>query len=206
NCGKAMEPTRCPGCKNNIIDGANHTSAAGNRKLDNAPITGPIKSKDQTGFIGEQPNNSVDHSVRSMPPSSYRILHLIVHALIGSSAHSQATLNFLRMHNQTANNVEQYLTDPLYLYICEPSLHFWPLAISELENLDESFPDSLFVNQAFEAYKLVIDHIEYHKQIVSSREQQIQNQLNNPEATRLPPATPGSRGPTPKKKPKSRFD
>ncbi|CAG8807146.1 12470_t:CDS:2, partial [Gigaspora margarita] len=104
NCGQAMEAIRCPGCKNNTIGGANHTSAAGNRKLDNAPITGPIKSKDQTGYIGEQPNNSVDHSVRSMPPSSYRILHLIVHALIGLSAHSQATLNFLRMHNQTATN------------------------------------------------------------------------------------------------------
>ncbi|KAF0550842.1 e3 ubiquitin-protein ligase [Gigaspora margarita] len=48
----------------------------------------------------------------------------------------------------------------------------------------------LFVNQAFEAYKFVIDQIEYHKQVVSSREQQIQSQLNNPEATGLP--TPGS--------------
>ncbi|KAF0511307.1 e3 ubiquitin-protein ligase [Gigaspora margarita] len=102
---------------------------------------------------------------------------------------------------------KQKVTDPLYLYICEPSLHFWPPAISELEDLDDSFPDSLFVNQAFEAYKFVIDQIEYHKQVVSSREQQIQNQLNNPESTRLPPTTPGSqRGPTPRKKPKSRFD
>ncbi|KAF0487084.1 e3 ubiquitin-protein ligase [Gigaspora margarita] len=107
HCGTALEAIRCPGCKNNTI-GVNHRLAASNRKLDNAPITSPIKSKDQTGYIGEQPNNSVDHSVRSMPPSSYRILHLIVHALIGSSAHSQATLNFLRMHNQTATNVEQY--------------------------------------------------------------------------------------------------
>ncbi|CAG8524386.1 6565_t:CDS:2, partial [Gigaspora margarita] len=176
NVDISMEAIRCPGCKNNTIGGAKHRLEAGNRKLDNTPITGPIKSIDQTGYIGEQPNNSVDYSVRSMPPSSYRILHLIVHALIGSSAHSQATLNFLRKHNQTANNVEPYLTDPLYLYICEPSLHFWPPVISELEYLDDSFPDSLFVNQAFEAYK-------------------------------LPPTTPGSqRGPTPRKRPKSRFD
>ncbi|CAG8571195.1 9728_t:CDS:2 [Gigaspora rosea] len=101
---------------------------------------------------------------------------------------------------------KQKVTDPLYLYICEPSLHFWPPAISELEDLDESFPDSLCVNQAFEAYKFVMDQIEYHKQMVSSREQQIQNQLTNPEANRLPPAPPGSqRGSTSKKK-KSRFD
>ncbi|KAF0407963.1 e3 ubiquitin-protein ligase [Gigaspora margarita] len=48
----------------------------------------------------------------------------------------------------------------IYQYICEPSLHLWLPAISELENLDESFPDSLFVNQTFEAYKFVMDQIE----------------------------------------------
>ncbi|CAG8769087.1 22494_t:CDS:2, partial [Dentiscutata erythropus] len=71
-------------------------------------ILSAVITGDQPGYIGEQVNNAVDHSVRSMPPSSYRILHLIVHALIGSSAHSQATLNFLRRHNQTANDTEQY--------------------------------------------------------------------------------------------------
>ncbi|KAF0407966.1 e3 ubiquitin-protein ligase [Gigaspora margarita] len=58
---------------------------------------------------------------------------------------------------------EKSVTDPLFLYICDPSLHFWPPAISELEYLDESFPDSLFVNQAFEAYKFVMDLIWFDK-------------------------------------------
>ncbi|CAG8791364.1 15245_t:CDS:10, partial [Gigaspora margarita] len=115
---KAM---RCPGCKNNVIDGAIYLSKIGNQKLDKTQITEPIKSIDQPGYIGEQVNNTINHSVRTI---------------------------FLQTEKQKE-------TDPLYLYICEPSLHFWPLAISELENLDESFPDSLFVNQAFEAYKRV---------------------------------------------------
>ncbi|CAG8818279.1 16418_t:CDS:1, partial [Cetraspora pellucida] len=55
---------------------------------------------------------------------------------------------------------KQKETDPLNLYVCEPSLHFWPLIISETENLDELFPESLLVNQAFEAYKYVTDQIE----------------------------------------------
>ncbi|CAG8503791.1 15158_t:CDS:10 [Dentiscutata erythropus] len=297
--------------------------------LNNSPITEPIKFEDQPGYIGEQVNKAFGHSVRSMPPSSYRILHLIVHTLIGSSAHSQATLNFLHRHNQIANNTEQYClahinadwtvlkqildcsdeslallfhsllttmtetllpasmlrtpaeredwemhftrnyvsplirsviekatnfraalaaaaedqemgtstsiivtprtlkqacidniisynqeefreiheiekiidfetkqpatiingkvmkfsaevfatalrrfiyrflqgqkqkeTDPLCLYICDSSLHFWPPVISELEDLKEPFPESLYVNQAFEAYKYITEQIE----------------------------------------------
>ncbi|CAG8722142.1 14270_t:CDS:2, partial [Dentiscutata erythropus] len=85
---------------------------------------------------------------------------------------------------------KQNETHPLNLYICDTSLHFWPPVISELEDLEESFPESLLVNQAFEAYKYVMDQIEVHKQMVSSREQQIQNRLTNPEATRLAPPTP----------------
>ncbi|CAG8831095.1 1880_t:CDS:2, partial [Gigaspora margarita] len=121
--GQAVKAMRCPGCKNNVIDCAIYLSVVGNQKLDKTQITEPIKYLDQPGYIGEQINNMINHSVRTMSPSSYRILHLIVH---------------------------------------------------------------------------------YHKQIVSSRAQQIQNQLNNPEATRLPPATPGSQ--KARKKPKSRFD
>ncbi|CAG8590736.1 35426_t:CDS:2, partial [Racocetra persica] len=91
---------------------------------------------------------------------------------------------------------KQKETEQLVLYVCEPSLHFWPSIISETENFDELFPGSLLVNQAFEAYKYVIEQIEHHKQMASLREQQIQNSLN-PEATRLPPAVPAAqRGPS----------
>ncbi|CAG8794358.1 5506_t:CDS:2, partial [Racocetra persica] len=92
-----METIIYPECENNTIYEVNHLS-----------VTVPIKPKDQPGYIGEHVNNSTNHSVRSMSPFSYRILHLIVHALIGSSAHSPATLTFLCRHNQIANNTEHY--------------------------------------------------------------------------------------------------
>ncbi|KAF0413650.1 e3 ubiquitin-protein ligase [Gigaspora margarita] len=45
-----VKAIRCPGCKNDITGVANHTSAAVNRRLDDAPITRSIKSKDQPGY------------------------------------------------------------------------------------------------------------------------------------------------------------
>ncbi|CAB4443856.1 unnamed protein product [Rhizophagus irregularis] len=50
------------------------------------------------------------HSVRYMTPTSYRILHLIVHALIGASAPPTA-LAFLQKNDQTATDSENYCMD-----------------------------------------------------------------------------------------------
>ncbi|PKK68756.1 hypothetical protein RhiirC2_867096 [Rhizophagus irregularis] len=64
----------------------------------------------QAGYIGEPVNQTLNHSVRSLPSASYRILHLIVRALIGASA-SQPALAFLRKNNQTATDAERYCMD-----------------------------------------------------------------------------------------------
>ncbi|RHZ74568.1 hypothetical protein Glove_221g80 [Diversispora epigaea] len=40
---------------------------------------------DIAGYIGETPNQDITYCVRSMPPTSFRILHLFVHILIGLS-------------------------------------------------------------------------------------------------------------------------
>ncbi|CAG8764843.1 745_t:CDS:2, partial [Acaulospora morrowiae] len=110
NCGQAMEAMRCPDCKTRTIGGGDHKSAAGNRRLDNKPIAGPIASNDQAGYIGESTNQTMMHSVRSMPPISYRILHLFVHVLISGSSPA-VTNNFLQKNNQVATNAEQYCMD-----------------------------------------------------------------------------------------------
>ncbi|CAG8762672.1 19564_t:CDS:2, partial [Dentiscutata erythropus] len=60
---------------------------------------------------------------------------------------------------QPATIINGKVTVPLYSYICDPSLHIWPPVISELIDLEGSFP-SLLTNQAFEAYKYVMDQIE----------------------------------------------
>ncbi|PKY40982.1 hypothetical protein RhiirA4_395358 [Rhizophagus irregularis] len=69
-----------------------------------------VSANDQAGYIGEPVNQTLTHSVRSLPPTSYRILHLIVHALIGASA-PQPALAFLRKNNQNATDAERYCMD-----------------------------------------------------------------------------------------------
>ncbi|RIA92696.1 hypothetical protein C1645_804473 [Glomus cerebriforme] len=64
-------------------------------------------TNDQVGYIGEPVNQNLYHYVGTLPPPSYRILHLIVHALIGASA-SQSALAFLRKNNQIATDSEKY--------------------------------------------------------------------------------------------------
>ncbi|CAJ0747535.1 9039_t:CDS:2, partial [Entrophospora sp. SA101] len=78
NCGQAIEANKCPQCKSNTIEGAS-----------------------QNVTVMDESNN-VDYSVRTMPPNAYRILHLIVHALIGSS---NSAKDFLK---QIASNIEEY--------------------------------------------------------------------------------------------------
>ncbi|CAB4390800.1 unnamed protein product [Rhizophagus irregularis] len=108
NCGTAVTTGTCPNCKS-IIGGTSHKPAAGNTRIDTEPIA-QVPPNDQAGYIGEPVNQTLTHSVRSLPPTSYRILHLMVHALIGASA-PQPALAFLRKNNQTATNAERYCTD-----------------------------------------------------------------------------------------------
>ena len=104
NCGLPMQSRACPNCKN-TIGGQKHVSATGNTKL--GEKFNQVTINDQAGYIGEPINQTLNHFVRSLPPISYRILHLIVHALIGASA-PQPALDLLQKNNKTATNAENY--------------------------------------------------------------------------------------------------
>ncbi|CAH1767289.1 15726_t:CDS:2, partial [Entrophospora sp. SA101] len=99
NCGQAMEARKCPQCSN-TIGGGSHKSAAGNQKLDHAPQRN-MTVVNQPGYVEDLVEPGIGHTVRAMPPNAYRILHLIVHALIGSSNHAK---NFLKING----NAEEY--------------------------------------------------------------------------------------------------
>ena len=82
-CGKTMQVSKCPSCKNDI-GGQDHKELPGQKKLD-AQLGGYVAS-DETGFI-EAPNDfrQVGVPTRSMLPASACILDLIVHACLGAS-------------------------------------------------------------------------------------------------------------------------
>ncbi|CAG8448567.1 1498_t:CDS:10 [Acaulospora colombiana] len=108
NCGGAVVESTCPECKNKI-GGTKYNIAAGNTRIDSAPISA-ITAKDQSGYIGEPLNNDPTYCVRKMSPASYRILHFFVHAIISVSKPSVLT-NFLKKNNDNANNAEKYCMD-----------------------------------------------------------------------------------------------
>ncbi|CAB4430398.1 unnamed protein product [Rhizophagus irregularis] len=107
-CGSPVTSSRCPEC-GNTIGGTDHKLAKGNTRIDSKPID-QVSANDQAGYIGEPVNQTFTHSVRSLLPTSYRILHLMVHALIGASA-PQPALAFLRKNNPTATDAERYCMD-----------------------------------------------------------------------------------------------
>lgn len=92
-CGKTMQESVCPQCKNKI-GGQSHVANIGNNRLDVNPVY-TLSVSDQTGYIEEATSNvntcaHVGHSVRSLSPAAYRILHLFVHAVLPPSI---ATVN-----------------------------------------------------------------------------------------------------------------
>ncbi|PKY15764.1 hypothetical protein RhiirB3_428014 [Rhizophagus irregularis] len=108
NSGAPCMSGICPDCGNKI-GGEHHRPFAGNTKLDNKPSS-KFSVNDQIGYIGEIVNQDLYHSVRYMTPTSYRILHLIVHTLIGASG-PQTALAFLQKNNQIATDSEEYCMD-----------------------------------------------------------------------------------------------
>uniref|UniRef100_U9UR50 RZ-type domain-containing protein n=1 Tax=Rhizophagus irregularis (strain DAOM 181602 / DAOM 197198 / MUCL 43194) TaxID=747089 RepID=U9UR50_RHIID len=85
----------------------------------------------------------------SLPPASYCILHLIVHALIGASA-SQPALAFPRKNNQTATDAERNITETLANYLVK-------LDESLAKNQKNSFIESeicqtLFMGKQYREY------------------------------------------------------
>ncbi|PKC14796.1 hypothetical protein RhiirA5_495093 [Rhizophagus irregularis] len=109
NCGNVVEVSKCLKCRNTIGGPSYGQPAAGNTRLDASPVT-RVTVNDQTGYIGEPVDKNPYHTVRSLTPISYRILHLIIHALIGASS-PQPALAFLQKNNVVATDAEKYCMD-----------------------------------------------------------------------------------------------
>ncbi|CAG8510048.1 23700_t:CDS:10 [Cetraspora pellucida] len=107
DCGRAYSVGTCPECKK-TIGGINHVSAPGQKKLDTNPITNTITARDKPGYIMESESPSMLHSLRSLTPVSYRILHLFVHAIIGAWAHTQIGKSFLNNNNRENADASAY--------------------------------------------------------------------------------------------------
>ncbi|PKC05361.1 hypothetical protein RhiirA5_485721 [Rhizophagus irregularis] len=101
-CGRPMATGRCPNC-GKTIGGSDHVPVAGNNRIQIQPLA----INHLTGYVGELVSQNMNHFVRNLRPIAYRILHLIVHALIGASEPPTA-LAFLRKNNQTATDSETY--------------------------------------------------------------------------------------------------
>ncbi|PKY42427.1 hypothetical protein RhiirA4_397377 [Rhizophagus irregularis] len=108
-CGNVYVSSKCPKCGNKIGGDTYNKPAEGNTRLDAQPIA-QMSANDQAGYIGEPVNHDLYHSVRSLPPTSYRILHFIVHVLIGASTPQPAS-TFLQKNNQNATDPEKYCMD-----------------------------------------------------------------------------------------------
>ncbi|CAB4416885.1 unnamed protein product [Rhizophagus irregularis] len=109
DCGQANGRGKCPEC-GNMIGGENHVSEAGNTRLDNAPIKKTLVAKDDKGYIAEAENEDINHSVRNLPPASYRILHLFIHSIIGAWAPSGTANTLLQKNNNVASDSLAYCT------------------------------------------------------------------------------------------------
>ncbi|CAB4437434.1 unnamed protein product [Rhizophagus irregularis] len=108
-CGNVVQAGKCPNCGSTIGGTTYNKPEAGNTRLDAGPVH-QIAVNDQSGYIGETVNQDLYHSVRSLTPTSYRMLHLIIHVLIGASA-PQPALAFLQKNNKVALDSEKYCID-----------------------------------------------------------------------------------------------
>ncbi|CAG8795340.1 34869_t:CDS:2, partial [Racocetra persica] len=107
DCGQAYSIGTCPECKK-TIGGHNHRSAPGQKRLDASPIANTIAAKDKPGYIMESESPSMVHSLRSLTPVSYRILHLFIHAIIGAWAHTPTGKSFLGNNNRENTDASAY--------------------------------------------------------------------------------------------------
>ncbi|CAG8725516.1 9151_t:CDS:2, partial [Racocetra persica] len=90
-CGGTMQSRRCPKC-GTTIGGEHHKAAEGQTRLSPGDVQNVITNSDKRGYIMESGSLDQSKSVREMTSSSYRILHLLMHALIAVSPYSQTFL------------------------------------------------------------------------------------------------------------------
>ncbi|CAG8475156.1 3381_t:CDS:10, partial [Racocetra persica] len=103
NCGRPDQIGTCNQCKNRI-GGSNHVLNAGNIDIDRNRIEHSVTINDKKGYLIEDIFDEF-HSVRTLNPASYRILHLFLHIIIGVQAHSSTTIAFI---NDPNINIAQY--------------------------------------------------------------------------------------------------
>ncbi|CAB5396399.1 unnamed protein product [Rhizophagus irregularis] len=101
-----MATSKCPECKR-VIGGSNFVSATGNTRIDTSNRNA-FEPNDQKGYISERIDKDISYTTRKMPPVAYRILHLIVHTIIGSQAPSQAVTALIQQHNKNYTNAVDY--------------------------------------------------------------------------------------------------
>jgi hypothetical protein len=108
-------------------------------------------------------------------------------------------LRFLTLENQKE-------IDPLWVYLRDSSLNFWPSTVPE-DRIEELFPESLLVANTYDAYEFTMKKIEQtmrKQQASAARNQAINPAINNPI---INSRTLSSRSPLRKsKKDRSRFD
>ncbi|CAG8529600.1 39208_t:CDS:10, partial [Gigaspora margarita] len=169
DCGGAVTQSKCPECKN-TIGGISYNVAAGNRRLDSAPISS-VASNDQSGYIAESPNKTLTYCVQlswvtyenvsssstnptpalaTETPSPYFIQSKKLDTL---QEINFINYIFLSVENNNKNN------HPLCTYLTDMTLSLWPSDIDE-ELVDEMFPMSLLVENIYEAYKFTLSRIE----------------------------------------------
>ncbi|CAG8544418.1 10860_t:CDS:2 [Cetraspora pellucida] len=104
NCGRPDENGICNQC-HSMIGGLDHVLNEGNNSIDGDKIKRSIAVKDKQGYIVEDALNNNVHSVRTLHPASYRILHLFLHIIIGIQSHLPITCFFINNQNV---NIFQY--------------------------------------------------------------------------------------------------
>ncbi|CAG8494132.1 12597_t:CDS:10, partial [Racocetra fulgida] len=138
--------------------GSHHQSAPGNTRLDQ-DIVLSVVSNDQAGYVSEKLESSQTHTVRAMCPTSYRILHLIVHTLILASTPSEATNNFFKQNGNTYGDVTDYCMKHIendwavlkkLLNISDENLAllFHSILVEIINNPNHSKPNHLFTSVA----------------------------------------------------------
>jgi hypothetical protein len=83
-CGKVTVTSKCPECQR-VIRENNHITAIGNN----------FANRNAFESSNHKVNKDISYTTRSMSPVAYRILHLIVHTIIGSQAPFRAVTSFI---------------------------------------------------------------------------------------------------------------
>lgn len=115
NCGGPMQEGTCPQCKNKI-GGVNHQPHANNSRIDPNPRSDFASlSQDKQGYITENVEGirSTQHSVRGMTPTSFRVLHFLLHSMmLGSQSFGLCTVHDLvRIMKDVSSTPSKHLLD-----------------------------------------------------------------------------------------------